>query len=239
MTQIRVNLGMREHIQIAGATLVDNIKNYGKNIFQYFFVLEDHRDAVKEGDGKRMAQIHKDFLLYIKTDRSFNAYAIEIMVNIAQNEVLLSEQKAHRAIWSQTVNWKGGKGKNIEADLMQENRNNDHKTGIKMMGANKTKKAVERLTKAAGGKRKIVENFYEIRKVASQSTTHTHRSSEKDEALVRQDLRRLRPFKKTPGRFHPSFPEWYAHLLEKVDYVELHSWLKGHIHVHVHNMGKS
>ena len=103
MTQIRVNLGMREHIQIAGATLVDNIKNYGKNIFQYFFVLEDHRDAVKEGDGKRMAQIHKDFLLYIKTDRSFNAYAIEIMVNIAQNEVLLSEQEAHRAIWSQTV----------------------------------------------------------------------------------------------------------------------------------------
>lgn len=223
------------HTDHAGATLVENLRNYSKNVLQYFFVLEDYRDAVKEGDGERMAQIHKDFLLYFKTDRSFNAYAIEMMVNITQNEVLLSEQEAHRMIWSQTVNWKGGKGKNTEADLMQENRNNDHKTGIKMMGANKTKKAVERLTKASGGKRKIVENFDEISKVASQSTTHTHRSSEKDEALVRQDLRRLRPFKKTPGRFHPSFPEQYAHPLEKVDYVELHSWLKGHMQ----NIGKS
>ena len=72
-------------------------------IFNIFFVLEDYRDAVKEGDGERMAQIHKDFLLYFKTDRSFNVFAIEMMVNIAQNEVLLSEQEAHRAIWSQTV----------------------------------------------------------------------------------------------------------------------------------------
>lgn len=106
----------------AGPTLVDNLRNYSRNVLQYFFVLEDYRDAVKEGDGERMAQIHKDFL-YFKTDRSFNAYAIEMMVNIAQNEVLLSEQEAHRALWSQTVNWKGGKEKNIEADLMQENRN--------------------------------------------------------------------------------------------------------------------
>lgn len=128
------------HTDHAGATLVDNLRNYSRNFLQYFFVLEDYRDAVKEGDGERMAQIHKDFLLYFKTDRSFNAYPIEMMVNIAQNEVLLSEQEAQWAIWSQTVNWKGGKGKNIEADLMQENRNNDHKTGIKMMGANKTKK---------------------------------------------------------------------------------------------------
>ena len=97
---------------------------------------------------------------------SFNVYSIEMMVNIAQNEVLLSEQEAHRVIWSQTVNWKDGKGNNIEADLMQENRNNDYKIGIEMMGANKTKNAVERLTKASGGKRKIVENFDKISKVA-------------------------------------------------------------------------
>lgn len=104
-----------------------------------------------------------------------------------------------------------------------------------MMAANKTTKAVERLTKASGGKRKIVENFDEISKVASQSTSHTHRSSVKEEALIRQDLRGVRPFKKTPGRFHPSFSERYAHPLEKVDYVELHSWLKRHMR----NIGKS
>ena len=103
-----------------------------------------------------------------------------------------------------------------------------------MMGANTTKKAVERLTKASGGKRKIFGNFANVSKVAPQSPSHTHKSSEKDEELVRQDLRRLRPFKKTPGRFHPSFTERYAHPLVKVDYVELYSWLKGHMQ----NIGK-
>lgn len=211
------------------ADLVDNLRNYSRNILQYFFVLEDYRDAVKEGDGKRIAQIHKDFLLYFKTDKSYNPYAIEMMVNITQNEVLLSEQEAHRSIWNQTVNWKGGERRNVEADLMQENRNSDHKSGIKMMGANKTRKAVERLTKASGGKRKIVENYDEISKVAFQSTSHTHRSSDRDETLIRQDLRRLRPFKKMPGRRYPSFPEQHAHPLEKVNFVELHYWLTDHM----------
>ena len=209
---------------------VDNLKYYSRNILQYFFVLEDYRDAVREGDGQRMAQIHKDFLLYFKTESSYNAYAIEMLVNVAQNDVLLSEREAHQAIWSQTVNWKGGEAKNVEADLMQENRNNDHKTGIKAMGPNKTSKAVERSTKASGGKRCIVQNFDEISMVASQSSTHTHKSSERDEQLISQDLRKLRPFKNTPGRCHPSFPQQHAHPLEKVDFAELHAWIRGHMH---------
>ena len=42
---------------------VDKVKYYGRNILQCFFVLEDVRDAVREGGDKRMAQIQKDFLL--------------------------------------------------------------------------------------------------------------------------------------------------------------------------------
>ena len=65
-----------------------------------------------------MAQVHKDFLLYFKTDSSFNAYSLETMVNVALNEILLSERGAEHAIWGQTVNWKVGPGKNMEADLI-------------------------------------------------------------------------------------------------------------------------
>ena len=132
-----------------------------------------------------------------------------MMVNVAQNEILLSERETQRAIWNQTVNWKGGPGKNMEADLMQENRNNDHKAAIKAMGANKTKKAVNRATKAAGGQRQIVEIFDEQTRVSAQSSSHTHtrRSSERDEQIIQQDLRRLRPFKIVPSGMHPSFPD--------------------------------
>ena len=72
-----------------------------------------------------MSQIHKDFILHFKKDTSFNRYALEMMFNVAQNEIHLSEGEAHRAIWSQTVNWRPGEGKDVEADLMQQNRHND------------------------------------------------------------------------------------------------------------------
>ena len=74
------------------------VRMYSRNILQYFLLLKpDYCDAVREGDGKRMAQIHKDFLLYFKTDSSFNAYGLEMMVNVAQNEILLSERETQRA----------------------------------------------------------------------------------------------------------------------------------------------
>ena len=75
-------------------------------------------------------------------------YELFMMVNVLQSEVLLSEREAHRAIWSQTVNWKGEESKNVEPDLMQENQNNEHKAGIKTMGANKTRKAIETSTRS-------------------------------------------------------------------------------------------
>ena len=44
-------------------------------------------------------------------------------------------------IWASTANWRGGPGKNVEIDILQENRNCDIKKEIKVMGANKTDKA--------------------------------------------------------------------------------------------------
>ena len=46
----------------------DKVRMYSRNILQYFFTLEDDCDTVREGYGKRMAQIHKGFLLYFKID---------------------------------------------------------------------------------------------------------------------------------------------------------------------------
>lgn len=78
---------------------VNHIRYYRRNIVSYFFVRREGYDAVRKGNSKRMARIHKDFLLYFKVDRSFNACAIEVMViNVPQNEVLFSEQEAHHLV---------------------------------------------------------------------------------------------------------------------------------------------
>ena len=95
---------------------------------------------MKEEDGEKMAQIHKDFLFYFKTDPFLNPYGFEMMVTMAQNEIPLSKREAHHAIWRQTVKWKGGRGKHMEIDLTQENRSCDDKSVIKAVGAHKTEK---------------------------------------------------------------------------------------------------
>lgn len=61
----------------------DGVRMHSRNILQFFFTLEDYQDAVKQGDRKRMSQIHKDVILYFKTDSSFSSYALEMMVNVA------------------------------------------------------------------------------------------------------------------------------------------------------------
>lgn len=45
----------------------DTVRIYNRNILHYPLTLEDYCDAVREGDGKQMAQTHKDFPLYFKT----------------------------------------------------------------------------------------------------------------------------------------------------------------------------
>ena len=117
------------------------------------------KDAVREGDGERIATLHKELLQHFKSDSSFNAYAIEMLISIVQVEVFLSEAEAHRSKWASTANWKGGNGNNIEANLLQQNINRDIKKSTKGMGANKTVKAIERLSRAIGRLREIILNF--------------------------------------------------------------------------------
>lgn len=132
----------------------DLVRNYSLCLLKYFFLFNDFKDAVKEGNGERLATLHKQ--LHFKALSGFNAYAIEMLISIVQNEAFLSEAEAHQCMWASTVNWKGGASKNIEIDLLQKNMNKDIKKSIKGMGANKTDKAIENASCAAGGQHKVV-----------------------------------------------------------------------------------
>ena len=115
----------------------DLVKEYSICLLRYYFLFIDIKDAVREGDGERIATLHKELLQHFKSDSGFNAYAIEMLVSIVQVEVFLSEAEAHTCKRASTVNWKGGSGNNIEVDLLQENINRDLKKYIKRMGATK------------------------------------------------------------------------------------------------------
>ena len=128
-----------------------------------------------------------------------------MLITTIQNEVLLSHAEAHMCKWAALVNWKGGENRNIESDLMQENRNNEIKGLIHLMGANKTEKAIQRMSKAAGGVRKVVNVFEDQALSKAKSSAHSHRSSSDDEKKISTDLNKVKPFSPQPGRTHASF----------------------------------
>ena len=75
--------------QISSIEQPDRIKAYALNYLKHFLLFEDLNDAVKGGDGPRLAILSKVLLLHFKAVHGFNSYAIEMITNIAQNSVLL------------------------------------------------------------------------------------------------------------------------------------------------------
>ena len=144
-----------------------------------------------------------------------------------QNVVLPSEAESHQRNWAATANWKGGTGKNIEIDILQENRNKDIKKEIRRMGANKTDKAIDRASRAARGQWKIVENFDQQVGRGVQHSSHGHKSSATHESKVCRDLCDLKPFAFVPNRKHDSFPNIMADPWPTVN-EEYKKWVAWH-----------
>ena len=206
----------------------DGVSNYAINLLKSFMVLLDCKDAVASGNGEHSALIQKQMLLHFSSVPGFNSYAIEMLVSIIQNNVLLSPAEAHQCKWAALENWKGGSSKNIEIDLLQENRNRDIKGLIRQMGANKTEKAIQRISKAAGGVCKIVDVFEDQVSMRPKSSAHSHKSSLEDEKKLLADLQKLKPFSQTAGRSHDSFVRISSNPLEGFDEIKFGEWLKRH-----------
>jgi hypothetical protein len=206
----------------------DLVKEYSLCLLRYYFLFIDIKDAVREGDGERIATLHKELLHHFKSDSGYNAYAIEMLTSIVQIEVFLSEKEACKCKWASTANWKGGVGNNIEADLLQENVNRDFKKAIKGMGANKTDKAIARMSRAAGGLREIVLNFDNKTGIKVKPSSHSHKSSKNDEQQIITDLINLKPFSSIEGRRHDAFPDASSNTLAALDKDAFHEWLKRH-----------
>ena len=91
----------------------DGVLNYSCNLLKSFMVLLDCKDAVASGNGEHLALIQKQMLLYFASVSGFNSYAIEMLISIVQNDVLLSPAEAHNCKWAALTNWKGGRDKTL------------------------------------------------------------------------------------------------------------------------------
>ncbi len=185
-------------------------------------------DTCKEGDGERSIINKKRLLMYFKSSTSFQNYSIEMFTSIAQVKALVSEEMAHRLTWGRFVNWHGGAGKNIACDMAQEICNRTSKDVVRGMGANKTRKAMMRVSKASAGVYQIVHQLRDTTKIKRRSQAHTHKNKKNDETLMLQDLQKLKPFEVNPGRCHPHFQDMQVSPASAVDMAKLFGWLEKH-----------
>ena len=206
----------------------DGVWCYGINMLKSYLLLADIKDAVATGNGEYLTIIHKQLLIHFFATPGFNEFAIEMLINILQCRVLLSEAEAHQCKWAATVNWNGGAGKNIEIDLFQENQNCEVKKLIKAMGANKTEKAIGRASQASGSVTKVVEAFESQVRMTRKSSTHTHKSATTDEVLILRDLRSLRPFNVEDDRTFESFVGISHDPTHSLDKIKFNEWIERH-----------
>ena len=192
----------------------DFVRNYSLCLLKYYSILLDYKDAVEEGNGERLATLHKVLLRYFKSfGQSFQKYSIEMLISVVQNEIFLSNAEAFQCKWASTANWKGGSRKNIEIDCLQEYLNEN------IIESNKTVSATEG---------SIVVNVDQQMNIVPPSSSHSHSLSFTDEVKILTDLRRLRPFSCRPNRKYSSFPDIAANPLTTLAPEELQDWLRKH-----------
>ena len=127
------------------------------------------------------------------------------------------------------VNIKGGKGNNVEADLVQEHSVRNRKDLIRNLGANKSEKAMKRVTNAADAVSKMCHQVDKTLNVSTTSARHTKYTSEADSNKLKRVLRNVRPFNKTPGRECTGFQSVHAAPFSKINKGEMHTFLKRNI----------
>lgn len=65
----------------------DFVKNHSLCLLRYYFILLDFKNALSVGSSQRLATLHKLLVPHLKSLPGFNAYAIEMMISVIQNEV--------------------------------------------------------------------------------------------------------------------------------------------------------
>ena len=88
-TPVIMNSVADDHVQ-PGDKSPDFVMEYSILLLKYYFLVADIKDAVRDGNGKRINHLHKQLFHHFKTDSGYNAYSIEMFISIIQNEVLLS-----------------------------------------------------------------------------------------------------------------------------------------------------
>lgn len=203
----------------------DGVFNYGKRLLELGLLFKDMLDANKIPERSRLISLLKLCMMLLKAHRHLSKYAYEILRLLVHQLCILSEKAACEEFYSLFVNTKGQKDSHIPADLRMEYLVKEVKNHIKHMCSNKTEKNINTKTSAISGIKNIAENYDLASNVVVRSTRHGEMSSRGDELALLDTLRNVRPFCRTPGRYHRSFQNISNSGLDNIDIQEYYKWI--------------
>ncbi|XP_062588566.1 uncharacterized protein LOC134250228 [Saccostrea cucullata] len=179
---------------------LDDLKNYVHNFIQWYYVVLNFKDTMKEGDIYRTNMLLKMMIPFFYSHSALSKYFVECIDYILKTEVMLSPRLSMRIRLSSYVNPKGGKGKNKAADMQKENEVRILKDLIRGLGANKTEHAIVTISKAAPVISDISTNFDRALKIKEGGTTHKKRDDRTDLITLVNALKKMNIWSYVPGR---------------------------------------
>ena len=204
----------------------DGVFNYSHNIMKTGLLLRDFQDAIKEGDGGRLERLWKFMMLLFKVTAK-TKYALVAIRLHAQLNALLSPREAHSLRWNRTINLKGGKGRNVAIDQVQEHRIKETKELMSGHGANLTFPSAQIYSRASDGVTETMKNFDKENKVREESGKHKY-TQDADILTVVKILQEIDALKEIAGRTHPGIGTIPKDPISVLNFSDLNAWINKH-----------
>ena len=185
----------------------------------------DYKDAVREGDGEHITDLLWKYLMLLFKASGRKNYAIEGLTLLSQCKLILPPNLAEQVKWSRFVNTHGLPGHNVSCDLHMEHMNKLVKVAIEGLGANKTKKAIERVAKAIGVLSDTTESYSSEVGLEPPSGKHSDTQMTADLSRIIMQLLECDVFNPKTKAVHNSFTNLKTNLIKTLEEDKLKDWM--------------
>lgn len=178
----------------------DSVSSYAIQLLRIGCLYMEFADAIREGDGVRVARCWRYFLPVFRTSHSSN-YASEAFHFLYQHLYALSPRLSNQLIWGRFLNLRGLPGRNIPLDLHMEHLNRMAKDAMRNLGSNKTRMAsISRVGRALGTLAPVLDQFDTDNCVQTSSSRYKKPAATADISLTVEELMASHSFSIERGR---------------------------------------
>ena len=201
---------------------VDYVCEYAKEVLTHGLLYMEYQDAIREGDGERVLECWKYFMMIFKATNHRN-YAVEAFNLLAQVQWFLADRQVMQVKYSRFINLHGRPGCNVSCDLVMERLNRVAKTCVTHLGANKTPSSIQRIGKSIGGINEILSCFDKENKISTTSSHHSIPSYKTNRDTIIKELSDCNVFS---NRTYQHCTKFTCNVMKDVNRERLDEWMK-------------